>query len=245
MQQKFRKFENSRAVLGPNALQGETGVAVPTKNGRPTREFSFNLTSDNLALQVSLSEGGKRVVSWVNPHKPQKPIISGPVILKKPAMQDKAHVASMSGKAYTVVSYPVGLGGCVHNNQRVSEVGESSRLPTMSSGVSAMHVASTGVFLSLACPNQALVCLTAKLVALHPDRKGDTATSSTTVESRHPRNLFCVGAGSNRAQGPQWEDSNCFSLLSNLDKEGDLWSEEEEEDVVMESHPEMNDGGVS
>ena len=55
MQQKFRKFENSRAVLGPNALQGETGVAVPTKNGRPTREFSFNLTSDSLVLRVSLS----------------------------------------------------------------------------------------------------------------------------------------------------------------------------------------------
>ena len=65
------------------------------------------------------------------------------------------------------------------------------------------------------------------------------------MESRHPGNLFCVGAGSNRAQGPQWEDSNRFSLLSNLDREGDLWYEEEEEDVFMESHLEVNDRGVS
>ena len=112
--------------MGPNVLQGVTGVAVPTKNGRPTHDSSFNLTSDSLALRVSLSEGGKRVVSWVHPHKPQKPIISGPAILKKPTMHDKALVAGMSGKAHAVVSYPVGLGGCVHNNQRVSEVGESS-----------------------------------------------------------------------------------------------------------------------
>ena len=34
------------------------------------------------------------------------------------------------------------------------------------------------------------------------------------------------------------------SLLSNLDREGDPWSEEEVEDVFTESHPEVNDGGA-
>ena len=194
---------------------------------------------------MSLSDGGKRVVSWLNPHKSHKPIISGPVILKKSSIHDKAHVANMSGKAHMVVSYPVGLGVCVHNDQRESVVGESSRLPTMSSGVSAMPVAPTRVVSSLAYLDQAPVRLTAKPAASHPDRKGDIAAPSTTMESRHPGNLICVGARSNRAQGPQWEDSNRFSLLSNLDREGDAWSEEEEKDVFTESHPEVNDRGVS
>lgn len=36
-----------------------------------------------------------------------------------------------------------------------------------------------------------------------------------------------------------------FSLLSNLDREGDPWFEEEVEDVFTESHPEVNIGGAS
>ena len=83
-----------------------------------------------------------------------------------------------------------------------------------------MLVAPSGVVSLLACPDQAPVCLIAKSAASHLDRKGDTAAPSTSMESRHPGKLFCVGAGSNRAQGPQWEDSNRFSLLSNLDREG-------------------------
>ena len=44
---------------------------------------------------------------------------------------------------------------------------------------------------------------------------------------------------------PQWEASNRFSLLSNLDREGDPWSKEEVEDVFMETHPEVNYGSAS
>ena len=57
------------------------------------------------------------------------------------------------------------------------------------------------------------------------------------MELRHPRYLEFVGSRSNLAQGPQWEDSNCFSLFSNLDKEGGPWFEEEMEDVFTVSHP--------
>ena len=63
-QRKFRKFENSRAILGHNVFMGETAVVtVSKKNGRPTRDFIFKVTPDTLALRGSFSEGGKRVVS--------------------------------------------------------------------------------------------------------------------------------------------------------------------------------------
>ena len=62
---EVRNFENSRAYLGHNMFKGET-VAVTVskkKNGRPTCDFMFKVNFDTLALRVSLSEGGKRVVS--------------------------------------------------------------------------------------------------------------------------------------------------------------------------------------
>ena len=33
----------------------------------PTRDFMFKVTTDTLALRVSLFERGKRVVSWIKP----------------------------------------------------------------------------------------------------------------------------------------------------------------------------------
>ena len=102
---------------------------------------------------------------------------------------------------------------CVHNDQREGVVGEGSRLLMVSPEVSVMTEAPMRVVSLLACPNQAPVCLTTNSVALHPDREGDIAAPKTTRESRHPGNLDCVGSGSNRAQGPQWEDSNRFSLV--------------------------------
>ena len=62
-QRKLRNFENSSAILGHNVLKGETVVTVSNKNGRPTCDFLFKLTTDILALKVSVPEGGKRVVS--------------------------------------------------------------------------------------------------------------------------------------------------------------------------------------
>nr|POE73853.1 hypothetical protein CFP56_26831 [Quercus suber] len=188
-QWKFRNFENSRAILGHNVLKGETVVIVSNINGRPTREFMFKLTTDDLALRVPKSNGGKLV--------------------------------------------------------RESVVGESSRLLMESTVVSVMPKALTGVKSSLSSPDQAPELLASNPVALHPDREGEIITPRTTVESRHPGYLEFVGSGSNSAQGPQWEDSNHFSLLSTLDREGDPWSEVEVEDVFTESHPEVNDGGAS
>ena len=51
-QRKLRNFENSSAILGHNVLKGETVVTVSNKNGRPTRDFLFKLTTDILALKV-------------------------------------------------------------------------------------------------------------------------------------------------------------------------------------------------
>ena len=58
-QRKSRNFENTRAILGHNVLKGDTVVIVSNKNGRPTREFTFELSTANLALRVSKSDGGK------------------------------------------------------------------------------------------------------------------------------------------------------------------------------------------
>ena len=77
-QWKLRNFEISRAISRHNVLKGGFGVTVSSINGRPTREFTFELTPANLALRVSKSNGGKRVVTWLNPHNPHKSINSEP-----------------------------------------------------------------------------------------------------------------------------------------------------------------------
>ena len=59
----MRDFENTRASSGHNVLKADPGVFVTTINGRPMREILFKLTTTNLALRVSKSDGGKRVVS--------------------------------------------------------------------------------------------------------------------------------------------------------------------------------------
>ena len=48
----------------------ETAVVTVSKKkngGRPTHNFLFKVNSNTSALRVSLSERGKRVVSWMNP----------------------------------------------------------------------------------------------------------------------------------------------------------------------------------
>ena len=202
-------------------MKGETVVTISNINSKPTHEFMFKLTTDNLALRVSKSDGGKRVVSWMNPNTSHKSNKSGPVILKNVSVHDKTHLVDPRGKAHVEVSYPVGLGVSVHSDQREIVVGESSRLPMESTMVSVMPEAPMGVKSLMSSPDQATELLTSNPVASHPDREGDIVTPRTTVESRHPRYLEFVGSGSNPAQGPQWEDSNRFSLLSNLDREGD------------------------
>ena len=58
-QWKLRNFEISRAILGHNVLKVVTVVIVSSINSKPMREFTFELTSTNLALRVSKSDGGK------------------------------------------------------------------------------------------------------------------------------------------------------------------------------------------
>ncbi|KAF3965206.1 hypothetical protein CMV_010587 [Castanea mollissima] len=118
-------------------------------------------------------------------------------------------------------------------------------------------------------PDQAMELLASNPVVSHPDREGESFSKvdpRTTVEPQQLRYLKIVGSGSNPVMStqeiklltgddhlashghlhrPQWEASNRFSLLSNLDRKGDPWSKEEVEDVFMESHLEVNDGGPS
>ena len=81
-QQKVRKFEFSRVVSGHNVLKGVSGASVSSKNGKPMHECKFEVTSASLALRVSISDGKKRVVKWLNPYPRHKSIDSGPVLLR-------------------------------------------------------------------------------------------------------------------------------------------------------------------
>ena len=76
-QRKNRDFENTKAGSGNNVLKGPSGMSVTTRNGRPTRETIFKLNTANLALRVSIVDGGKRVVSWLNPKSLISPILVG------------------------------------------------------------------------------------------------------------------------------------------------------------------------
>ena len=61
----------------------ESVVTVSNKNGRPTRDFMFKLTTDILALKVSVPKGGKRMVSWLNQQNSLKSIKSGNPVGKR------------------------------------------------------------------------------------------------------------------------------------------------------------------
>ena len=151
-QQKLRKFEFSRANLGPNVLKGDTMVAVSSINSRPTREFKFELISAKLALRVSKSIGGKRVATWMYPDTHHKSNNSWPGLVKSVSGLDKAHVVYQRGKAQGEVYYPVDLGVSVSCFQNERMVGESSK-PLMKSTV--MLEVSTAVFLPISSSNQA------------------------------------------------------------------------------------------
>ena len=140
-QQKLRNFENTRVILGHNVIKGDSAVTISNINGRPTREFIFKLTTANLALRVFKSDGGKRVVSWMNLNNSHMSNKSGPDVLKSESKHDKAQVANPRGKAHLEVSYPCDLGVSVHSNQSESVVGKSSRLPMESTVVSVVSEA--------------------------------------------------------------------------------------------------------
>ena len=126
-QRKLRKFEFPRAVLGNNVLKGVSSVSVSSKNGRPIRDFTFEVTPTTLALRVSISDGEKRVVKWKKPYSQLKSNNSGLVIFNITSGHDKAHLADPNTKAHGEVSFPLGLGASGLSNQTMRVLGESSK----------------------------------------------------------------------------------------------------------------------
>ena len=53
-------------------LKGVSGASVSSKNCKPMRECKFKVTSASLALRVSISDGKKRVVQWLNPRSEER-----------------------------------------------------------------------------------------------------------------------------------------------------------------------------
>ncbi|KAF3954007.1 hypothetical protein CMV_020601 [Castanea mollissima] len=153
-QRKLRNFEISRAVSGHNVLKDATGGTVSSINGRPTRDFKFELTPANLALRASKSVGGKCMVTWSNHSSTYKPIHSGPklvsghdkvhshkAIVSGPILSsghDKAQFADLRGKAQDGHSFLRGVGACILHNQSTRVVGESSKPPMKSSVLSVL-----------------------------------------------------------------------------------------------------------
>ncbi|KAF3973051.1 hypothetical protein CMV_003495 [Castanea mollissima] len=162
-QRKLRNFEISRAVSGHNVLKDATGVTVSSINGRPTRDFKFELTPANLALRVSKSVGGKRMVAWLNQFSTHKSINSGPVLLSG---HDKAHLADPSGKAQDVLSFHRGVGASLLHNQSARVVGESSKPPMKSSVLSVLPEGLSAGLSPISSPDHS-----SELLASNPSRE--------------------------------------------------------------------------
>ncbi|KAF3973645.1 hypothetical protein CMV_002939 [Castanea mollissima] len=158
-QRKLRKFEFFRADSGNNVFKDGSGVTVSSINGRPTRDFKFEVSPVSLALRVTKTIGGKRLVNWVNQFSTQKPISSGPVllsghdkVLSHKALdsgpifltgQDKAQVDDPRDKAQNGLSFHRGVGVRSLHNQSVREVGECSKPPMKPSALSVMPEGAT------------------------------------------------------------------------------------------------------
>ena len=172
-------------------------------------------------------------------------------------------MANPKGKAHleeNKSSYPSGLGKCVHNVQSMSGLGKRSRLLVVAAA-SVVFEAPMGAKSPILCNNslsgQAMEHLASISVVSHPDREVERYFGNDPrikVEPRQPRHLEVVGLGSNLMMSTlevlpltsdsqqafhrsQWEASNHFSPLSNLDGEVDPWFEEEEEEVFKEAYP--------
>ena len=140
-------------------LKGVSGASVSSKNGKPMRECKFKVTSASLALRVSISDGKKRVVKWLNPYPQHKSINSGPVLLNMAPRHEKAHLAVPSSKAQGEVTFPFVLGIIATGNQSVSVVGESSKPPMESTVTSAKPEALTTGGSTIPSSDQALKLL--------------------------------------------------------------------------------------
>ena len=142
----------------------------------------------------------------------------------------------------------------------MSGLGKSSRLPVVAVA-SVVFEAPMGAKLQILCnkspSSQATKHLASISMVSHPDREVERYFGNDLrikVELRQPGHPKVVGLGSNPVMSTQevlpltsdsqqafhrsqWEASNRFSLLSNLDWEVDPWFKEEEE-VFTEAYPE-------
>ena len=207
-QWKNRDFENTKAGSGKNVLKGTSGVSVTTRNGRPTRETLFKLNTANLAQRVSIADGGKRMVSWLNPKKSHKSNLSGLGFLNSASVQDKAHLPSPVSKAHKVDSYTGDLGVSIHRDQSVYVVGECSRPAMESSVVLVSPEPPTRDILPFPLHDQATEPIVHIPMASHPVCEGDSAAPIPAEESRHHGDHGFVGSGSIPSLGSQWVDSN-------------------------------------
>ena len=115
-ERKLRKFEFPKAASGNKVLKGVSGASISSKNGRPMRDFTFEVTSATMALKVSIFNGEKRVVKWKNPYPQHRSINSGPVLFNIAPGHEKAHLADPDTKAHGKVSFPFGLGASGFGN---------------------------------------------------------------------------------------------------------------------------------
>ncbi|KAF3956556.1 hypothetical protein CMV_018327 [Castanea mollissima] len=188
-------MEAAQADLGNNVLKDGTGVTVSSINGRPTRDFKFEVTPANLALRVTISIGGKRLVSWLNHSSTNKPSTSGPVLasgLVKDLSQKnlvsgpnlltghvRAQVADPRGKAQNGISCYRGVGAKFLHNQSVREVGECSKPPMESPALSVMPVgAPAGI------PPASIPASSSELLASNPAREMGAPVTETSPELR-------------------------------------------------------------
>ena len=157
-------------------------------------------------------------------------------------MQNKAHLPSLVSKAHKVGPYSGDLGVSIHRDQSVYEVGECSRLAMESPVVLVSPEAPTGDILPFPIHDQATEPIIHTPVASHPVCEGDSAALIPTEESRHHGDHGFVGARSVPSLGSRWVDSNRFSILANLGREEDPWSEEDVGFGFSKSQTEEYDG---
>ena len=133
---------------------------------------------------MSKSDGGKRVVTWLNPYNPHMSIDSRPDMFSG---HDKAQLTDPCGKAQGEVYYYRGLDVSWLRNQSARVVGETSKSPMNSTVLPAMPETSTAGILLISCSDQASELLTAiptRVLGAPETGKVSASRSSSTAVAR-------------------------------------------------------------
>nr|POE85766.1 hypothetical protein CFP56_07107 [Quercus suber] len=89
---------------GHNMLKGDIGITVYSINGRPTREFTFELTSANLVLKVSKLVRGKKVSESVVGESSRPPMESTVISVMPEASTTSISPISSSDQALELLT---------------------------------------------------------------------------------------------------------------------------------------------